>query len=254
MVLDFAIARHIMDPTEMLIRKLRVDTHLSEADAQALQSLPLQVKDVEADTNIIREGDRPGVCCLIIKGFACRSKVASTGRRQILSFHIAGDIPDLQSLFLKKMDHDLATISPATLGFIDHSAMNRLIGSHPSIARALWRETLIDASIFREWIVNVGVRPASARMAHLLAELRERMSAVGLADGGKFEFPLTQADLGEALGLSTVHVNRVLQAFRAEQVLDVQRDKVTLTDLEKVVETSGFDNSYLHIAKDCPAS
>jgi Crp-like helix-turn-helix domain len=148
------------------------------------------------------------------------------------------------------MDHDLATISPATLGFIEHSAMNRLIGSYPSIARALWRETLIDASIFREWLVNVVVRPASARMAHLLAELRERMSAVGLAKGGEFEFPITQAELSEALGLSTVHVNRVLQAFRAERVLDLQRNRVTLADMDKVVESSGFDNSYLHFARN----
>jgi Crp-like helix-turn-helix domain len=126
--------------------------------------------------------------------------------------------------------------------------MDRLIGSYPSIARALWRETLIDASIFRERI-NVGVRPASARMAHLMAELRERTSAVGLSNGGGFEFPITQAELSEALGLSTVHVNRVLQAFRAERVLDLQRN-ITLADIEKVVETSGFDNSYLHFARN----
>ena len=247
MVLDFAIVRHIMHPSEILIRRLRVDTRLSEGDAQALKSLPIQVKDVDADTNIVREGDRPGICCLIIKGFACRSKVASTGKRQILSFHIAGDIPDLQSLFLKKMDHDLATISPATLGFIEHSALDRLIDTNPSVTRALWRETLIDASIFREWIVNMGIRSAPARMAHLLAELRERMAAVGLANGAEFEFPITQTELAEALGLSTVHVNRVLQAFRAEHVLDLQRNKVRIADFEKVVETSGFDDSYLHI-------
>lgn len=241
-----------MHPTEILTRRLRVDANLSEDDAKALKSLPIQVKNVDADTNIVREGDRPSVCCVIIKGFACRSKVASTGRRQILSFHIAGDIPDLQSLFLKKMDHDLATISPATLGFVEHSALDRLIGTNPSIARALWRETLIDAAIFREWIVNVGVRPASARMAHLLAELRERMAAVGLANGQEFEFPITQTELGEALGLSAVHVNRVLQAFRAEHVLDLQRNKVRIANVEKVIETSGFDSSYLYIAGNDP--
>ena len=244
----------IMHPTEMLARRLRVDSHLAEDEADALRSLPLEVKTLPADTYLVLEGDRPNHSCLIIKGFACRSKVANNGKRQILSFHIPGDISDLQSLFLKTMDHDLATMSPATVGYIAHSALERLIGAHPAIARALWRETLIDAAIFREWIVNMGVRPAAARMAHLLAELRQRMAAVGLSNGEEFEFPVTQSELGEALGLSTVHVNRVLQAFRAGRVLDLQKNYVTIEDYEKVVEASGFDDSYLHLAWNPPSS
>lgn len=241
-----------MHATEMLIRRLRVDTHLSEDDAQALKSLPVHVREFPADTPIVLEGDRPSQCCLVMNGFACRSKVVMQGERQILSFHIPGDIPDLQSLFLKIMDHDLATISPATLGFIDHAALRALIDAHPAIARALWRETLIDAAIFREWIVNMGVRPAAARMAHLLAEVRSRMAAVGLVHDKEFEFPVTQAKLGEALGLSTVHVNRVLQAFRAEHVLDLKKNTVTITDYEKVVAAAGFDDSYLHRSRNDP--
>ncbi|WGD52447.1 Crp/Fnr family transcriptional regulator [Bradyrhizobium sp. CB1650] len=254
MVLDFAIARSTMHPTEMLIRRLRVDTHLSHDDAKAIHSLKVETRVVPADTYLVSEGDRPSRCCLIIKGFACRSKVANNGKRQILSFHIPGDIPDLQSLFLKTMDHDLATMSPATVGFIAHSALEHVVRTHPSIACALWRETLVDAAIFREWIVNMGVRPAAARMAHLLAELRQRMAAVGLTNGEEFEFPVTQSELGEALGLSTVHVNRVLQAFRAERVLDLQKNFVTIEDYEKVVQASGFDESYLYLTRNVPSS
>jgi len=243
-----------MHPTEMLTRRLRVDNHLTNDEATALRSLPLEIKTLPADTYLVLEGDRPNHSCLIIKGFASRSKVATNGKRQILSFHIPGDIPDLQSLFLKTMDHDLVTMSPATVGYIAHSALERLIGTHPAIARALWRETLIDAAIFREWIVNMGVRPAAARMAHLLAELRQRMAAVGLSNGEEFEFPVTQSELGEALGLSTVRVNRVLQAFRAGRVLDLQKNFVTIENYEKVVEASGFDDSYLHLARNPPSS
>jgi len=239
-----------MHPTEMLIRRLRVDTHLSDEDAEALSNLPMQIKEVDADTLIVSEGDRPTKCCLVIQGFACRSKVTDSGRRQILSFHIPGDIPDLQSLFLRTMDHDLTTISEATLGFIDHSAVNTLIDARPSVGRALWRETLIDSAIFREWIVNVGVRPAAARMAHLLAELRERMASVGLAEDGTFHFPITQSDLAEALGLSAVHINRVLQSFRARRVLDLQRQQIIIVDHDKVLTEGGFDSSYLHLTRN----
>jgi CRP-like cAMP-binding protein len=239
-----------MLPVDIMIRRLRADTSLTEEGIAEIRSLPIRVKEVRPDSIIVREGDRPTQCCLVVQGFACRFKVAENGKRQILSFHIPGDIPDLQSLFLGKMDHDLATISPCTLGFIDHHAIDAVISKHASIMRALWRETLIDASIFREWIVNIGVRPASSRLAHLLVELRERMAAVGLTKDDVFEFPVTQAELAEALGLTPVPVNRVLQEFRAARVLDVHKNTVTITDHAKVMATAGFNDTYLHIVRN----
>jgi CRP-like cAMP-binding protein len=167
-----------------------------------------------------------------------------------LSFYIPGDIPDLQSMFLKRMDHDLATISEAKLGFIKHSDIERLIGTYPVVARALWRETLIDASIFREWIVNMGARPAPARMAHVLAEVRERMAAIGLAEDNGFEFPVTQTKLAEALGLSPVHINRVIQEFRADHVLDIKKNRVTIKDLSRLLAIAEFNDSYLHLVRN----
>jgi CRP-like cAMP-binding protein len=226
---------------------LRADTSLSEDDLKAIKALPIDLKEVEADSPIVSEGDRPSHCCLMVTGFSIRSKVASTGRRQILSFHIPGDIPDLQSLFLGKMDHDLGTISPATLGFIKHTALDRLVTDSPTIARALWRETLIDAAIFREWIVNMGARPGPARMAHLMAELRERMASVGLTSDGEFPFPVTQAELADALGMSSVHVNRILQTYRAQRILDLQRNNIHIANYEKIVSAGGFDPAYLHL-------
>jgi CRP-like cAMP-binding protein len=235
-----------MRPTDILIRKLRSDTHIDDEDAAAIGELPVHVRDVPVHTSIVRTGDRPKACCLVMKGFACRSKISHTGKRQILSFHVPGDTPDLQSLFLKSMDHDLITISGATLGFIEHSDILILIDKRPTVAHALWRETLIDASIFREWIMNLGARDAGARMAHLFAELHFRLTTVGLVKDNEFEFPVTQSELAEALGISAVHANRILQKFRADGVLDIRRDRIAQVDVEKVTELSGFDPAYLH--------
>jgi CRP-like cAMP-binding protein len=162
-----------MKSTETLVRRLRADRRLSSEHLSALEAIPIVIKQVPENTIIVKEGDRPQQCCLLIEGFASRSKVTMSGIRQIVSFHISGDIPDLQSLFLNVMDHDLNTISPATLGFIQHSVLDALFEKHVAIARAFWRETLIEASIFREWILNLGARPAPQRMAHLFVELRQ---------------------------------------------------------------------------------
>jgi CRP-like cAMP-binding protein len=233
-------------PTEMMIRRLRVNSVISDEDAAALKALPSLVKELPPDTMFVREGDRPTQCCVIMRGFAFRSKTTEDGRRQILSFHPAGDMPDLHGLLLDRIDHDLVTLSRAQVAFIEHRHINQLIETHPIIARALWRETVVDASIFREWIVRLGTREAAARMAHLVAELRSRLLAVGLAADDEFEFPITQSELAEALGISAVHVNRVIQSFRANGILDIQRSKITLKDIEQLVKIGGFDDLYLH--------
>ncbi|WP_244423123.1 Crp/Fnr family transcriptional regulator [Bradyrhizobium sp. ORS 375] len=230
----------------LLIRRLRSGTELDDLDIAAIRALPVQLRSVAPETPIALENDHPKGCSLIVSGFAYRSKLTETGKRQILSFHIPGDIPDLQSLLLKTMDYDLVTISRATLGFITHADISHLIDSRSAVARALWRETMIDSAVFRAWILNLGVRSASARLAHLLAELRQRLAEVGLVDDNEYQFPLTQSALADALGLSTVHVNRVLQEFRSQRVLDIRKNLVTLFDVKKVVAAGGFDPAYLH--------
>jgi len=233
-------------PIEMMIRRLRVNSRLSDDDVAALRSLRVQVKEFPEEALVVREGERATHCCVILRGFAYRAKVAENGKRQILSFHPAGDMPDLQGLYLDRMDHDLVTLSRAHIGFIEHRAIHQLIQVRPSIVQALWRETLVDAAVFREWIVSLGTRTAAGRMAHLIAELRQRLTAIGLAAEDEFEFPITQSRLAEALGLSAVHVNRVLQSFRAAGVLDIQKNMVKLSDIEKLVEIGGFNDTYLH--------
>jgi CRP-like cAMP-binding protein len=155
----------------------------------------------------------------VVEGFACSYKHSHEGKRQIMFFYIPGDIPDLQSLHLEVMDHNIGTLTPTKAAFIPHAALHDLIQRHPGLAAAFWRDTLIDGAIFREWVINVGRRDAYARLAHLLCELVARLSAVGLVTDWSFLLPVTQAELGDATGLSTVHVNRVLQELRGNGLI-----------------------------------
>lgn len=236
----------VPDHTAHLIRKLRISTSLTPEDLAAIQRLPVMVKHLPGPTAIVREGDRPGQCCLVIEGFVCRSKTTDSGKRQILSIHNAGDIPDLQSLHLHVMDHDLVTLGSCTAGFIAHDALRGLTRERPLVAEALWRDTLIEAAVFREWIVNVGRRPAVKRLAHLLAEIGARLERAGLSNGRAFELPMTQIDLADALGLTPVHVNRVLQELRRDGLIELHKHAVSFPDLPRLKELAEFDDLYLH--------
>jgi CRP-like cAMP-binding protein len=229
-------------PLEMMIRKLRQHSELPNENIEALRSIIAPSRNLPEDSSIFREGDLSTRCCVILSGFAYRSKVSEDGKRQILSFHVAGDMPDLHGLPLKRMDYDLMTLSEAQLGFIDHEALEQILDGRPALARALWRESLIDAALFRQWIVNLGARSAPGRLAYLIAELRQRLGAMGLVVNEQFEFPITQSKLADALGVSAVHVNRVLQSFRTQGILDVRRRIVTLGDFEKILQLGGLDS------------
>jgi len=235
-----------MRATERLIRKLQISTALDADDLKAIEHLPIITKEIASHTAIVREGERTSQSGLLIEGFACRSKTTDAGKRQILSIHIPGDIPDLQSLHLHVMDHDVTTLSRATVGFIPHEALRALTRERPTVAEALWRETLIDAAVFREWIVNVGRRSAVVRLAHLLAEIGRRLQTMGLAPGDRFELPMTQLDIADALGLTPVHVNRVVQELRRAGLLELRKQSVFLPDLPRLKELGDFDDLYLH--------
>jgi CRP-like cAMP-binding protein len=174
-----------------MIRKLESIFALSEDERQALLGVPVQVTLLQADQDIVRIGDSPSKCTLLLQGFTCVYKLTSLGKRQIMALHVPGDLPDLQSLHLKVLDNSIATISPCTVGFIQHEDIRRVCEGYPRIAAALWRETLVDASIFREWLLNIGRREAYTRMAHLLCEFLIRLKAVGLAENGTFDLPIT---------------------------------------------------------------
>jgi CRP-like cAMP-binding protein len=235
-----------MNHTEILTRRLRKHNGLEAADIAAIAALPIHVKQLTPHAPIVLEGDRVAQCCLMIAGFAIRSKTTDGGKRQILSVHIPGDIPDLQGLYLQAMDHDLKALSDCTVGMIPHDALRALIRARPAVAEALWRETLIDAAIFREWIVNIGRRSASRRLAHFILEMRGRLQSAGLARDGQFELPMTQSDLADALGLTPVHINRVMKALRRDGVLEFRKFIVTLGDAEELMTLGDFDDRYLH--------
>ena len=235
-----------MSHVETMVRKLGNNTDLQPDDVAAIRALPVHIKELPANTKIAREGEETSQCCLMIEGYTVRSKTTHEGKRQILSIHIAGDVPDLQSLHLHVMDHDFSTLCACTVGFISHESLRALTRSRPLVAEALWRETLVDGAIFREWIVNVGRRQANQRLAHLIMEMRRRLAAIGRGGNGHYELPMTQTDLADALGLTPVHVNRVLQALRADGLIDIRKHVVSLGDAEKVVELGDFDDLYLH--------
>ena len=230
-----------------LVRKLESITDLTPEERQALLDLPMKVQAIGADQDIVREGDRPSRCCLLVQGFACRYKITALGKRQIMAFHIPGDIPDLQSLHLATLDHSLGTITPCEVGFIHHEDLRDLIRHCPRLGDLFWRDTLIDAAIFREWMVGLGRREAYGRIAHLLCEVMTKLKAVGLADGVTCELPITQAELGDALGLSTVHVNRVLQELRGNDLITLRGGVLTVQDWGGLTHAGEFDPAYLHL-------
>ena len=234
-------------PTSALITKLTVSNNLDSDDIRAIQHLRIRPKNLEAREIIVADGQRPSECCLIASGFAFRSKTTADGERQVLSVHIPGEIPDLQSLHLGIMDHDLIAVTPCTVGFISHDDLIEICRQRPNLANALWRETLVDGALFREWIVNVGRRQAVPRMAHLLLELHKRLNTIGLARDGEFALAITQSDLGDCLGLSTVHINRVLQYLRKEGIVQVSRSEFRILDGDRIEALAGFDPTYLHL-------
>jgi CRP-like cAMP-binding protein len=232
-----------------LVRKLQSIGELSEIETAAIGRLPLDVRTYAAGTDLVSDGDRPSHCCLILDGLACRYKVLEDGQRQIMAFHLPGDIPDLQSLHLKTLDHSLGAVTRVAAALITHESIHQLVRDHPGIGSLFWRETLIDASIFREWLVGVGRRSAYSRLAHLLCELFLKARAVGLTDGDSMELPVTQAELGDALGLSAVHVNRVLQELRGDGLVVSRGRTLEILDWPGLERAGGFDPTYLHIHK-----
>jgi CRP-like cAMP-binding protein len=243
--------QHMPDKVlNLLIRRLEAITSISEDEKKAILNLPVKLTDLRADADIFREGDRPSQCCLLVEGFLTRYKDLSNGKRQIMAFYVPGDIPDLLSLHIDVMDHSLATIAPSKAAFIPHDALRRLIDQHSRIANAFWRDTLIDAALFREWIVNVGSRDAYTRIGHLICEVFMKLKAVGLTDGNSFDFPITQGEIGDATGLSTVHVNRSIMALRADGLIILEKGRCTIPDLKRLKKAAMFDPTYLHLTRE----
>ncbi|MEG9502897.1 MAG: Crp/Fnr family transcriptional regulator [Methylorubrum extorquens] len=238
--------------TARLIRKLESIATLTDEQRQAIERLPVRTYDLRARQDIVRDGDKPSHCCLILEGWACRYKVLGDGRRQILSFHIPGDVPDLQSLHVHTMDHGLGTLTKAKVAFIPHENLLDLTLRHPSVGALLWRETLIDAAIFRQWMVGMGRRSAFEQVAHIFCELYLKLQAVGLAEHYRCPLPITQIDLADALGLTSVHINRVLKEMRGRSLVTLHGHTLVIEAWDELLRVTEFDPMYLQL--ECRAA
>jgi CRP-like cAMP-binding protein len=237
------------NPLSPLITKLESIATLSAEEREAVESLPVRVQVIRARQDIVRDGDTASRCCLLIEGWACRYKILGEGKRQIFSFHIAGDIPDLQSLHIPQMDHSLATMTQATVAFIPHEAMRDLTARFPNIAAVLWRDTLVDAAIFRAWMMGMGQRSAYDHLAHLFCELYLKQEAVGLAGEHRCPLPMSQIELADALGISNVHINRVLKEMRGKGLVTLQGNTLVIQAWDELIRAAEFDETYLHLRK-----
>ncbi|KWV48883.1 cyclic nucleotide-binding protein [Bradyrhizobium macuxiense] len=197
--------------------------------------------------DIVREGDKPKDVHLILSGWACRYKQLEDGRRQVVSFFLPGDICDINVFILREMDHSIGTITPVSIADLPHEFFDHVAARHPRIVAAFWWETLVDAAIQREWTMNLGQRTALERTAHLLCEIWLRLRVAGLTRGDSCDFPLTQADLADAAGLSKVHVNRTLQELRANGLIVLKGRTLSVPDLDRLMRAGLFNPNYLHM-------
>jgi len=233
---------------DKFVSKLNALNMLTAEEVAAIQALPLRLQSVRARTSIVTEGQIISECCVLVEGFACRHKLANDGGRQIVSFHIPGDILDVQHLLFNRADHNVQTITDATLAFVPMDAMRQLTDHRPEIALALWRDCLVEASVFREWVLNVGRRSAKTRIAHMLCEFAARAEAAGIGSPAHFSLPMTQEDIADATGLTAVHVNRMLRELREEGVIEREGRQIRIADWPRMKRIADFSPAYLHIA------
>src|ERR1700730_685908 len=233
-----------------LLRKLKNFTHLSDDECNAVNECCNDVREIAAREDVISQGDRTGGVKLLLEGFACRYKNLEDGRRQIVAYFVPGDLCDLRASILKRMDHSIGAIAPSTIATISPDDVLKLMHNYPTLTTALWWSTLVEEAIAREWIVNVGQRNALERMAHLFCELLYRYRAVGLNQGLSCTLPLTQLELAETLGLSSVHVNRTLQELRRQKLISLNGGTLTIQNLRALQDLSFFNADYLHLDYD----
>lgn len=230
-----------------LVTKLGHGVRLTDADRAKLRDAAARTRRVGPRQDLLREDEPPGDVRVVLEGFACRKKALPGGGRQVMAFLLPGDFCDLHAAVLGRTDHAVGTLTPCTVADIPPAAVEELTAEHPRLRRALWWATLVDEAILREWLVNVGRRPADQRLAHLLCELLARLGAVGLADADGCGLPLAAADLGDTLGLSPVRLNLSLQRLRADGLAALEAGRLRVLDAERLRAFGEFDPSYLHL-------
>lgn len=233
--------------TNPLLRKLEHGAHLSPADRALVEALTSEVTEVPGDYDLVREGQTPPLVHVVLAGFACRYKSLPDGGRQIMAWLVPGDFCDLHVAVLGEMDHSIATLTASRISTLPRNGLEEITTRHPGLTRAFWWATLVDEAVLREWLVNMGRRPGDQRVAHLLCEVLARLKAVGLAEDGEIDFPLTQIDLADTVGLSAVHVNRIIQQLREEELIVWRSGRLRVLDVPRLQDMAGFDAGYLHL-------
>lgn len=230
-----------------MVRKLETRAELDDNDRGALLALKFVERTYEPSSYLTREGTVATHCALILEGFAFRQKLGIDGARQIVSFHVPGDFVDLEGSMLRVADHNVQMLTRCRVAEIPVEDIIALIDSNPRVARALWVDTLIDASIYREWVMNVGRRPAKLRLAHLYCEFAKRLKLAGLGDESGYRMPMTQEQLADATGLTPVHVNRSLKALEADGLIRRDGRLVSIPDWPRLRQACDFSELYLHL-------
>lgn len=233
--------------SHLLISKLEQHGPLSEEEKEVLQRIVGRTSIFEPREEIVPEGSTPSHSSLILSGFAIRHNHLPDGRRQITAFHVPGDFADLHSFLLKKMDDGVAALTTCRVAAVAHRDLREITKNFPYLTRALWLTTLIDGAVHRAWMTSLGRMDARERLAHFLCELRDRLEPVGLMQDNKYELPITQAELSDAFGLSTVHVNRILQELRSNGLITSTGKTLAINDWEELQRVGQYTSDYLHM-------
>lgn len=234
---------------ERHLAKLRARDEISAEEEQAVRDAVSGPIEVPADKTIIRAGDLLSHSTFLLDGIGCRYKDLRNGERQITELHVAGDFLDLHSFTLKKLDHNVMTLTPCSIATIEHDKLRTITERFPHLARVYWFATNMDAAIHREWSVSLGRRSAIARLAHLFCEMHVRLGLVGLADDSGYEMRITQTDLAECLGLTAVHINRTLKDLREQGLVEFRSGRVEIGDRAALQRTAEFNPNYLYLEK-----
>ncbi|WP_420138862.1 Crp/Fnr family transcriptional regulator, partial [Sphingomonas sp.] len=227
--------------------KVTARSDLGPEEREALLSLPATPRRIDAHREIVHLGEHVEHACLVAEGYVARFAQMEDGRRQNVSLHIPGDMVDLYSLTLPAVPTPLAALTATTVFQVPHAVLRELAFRYPQIAAAFWRECVVDGNIIKQWLVSVGRRDARGRLAHLLCEMAVRSERIGRFASGRYPFPITQEQIADALGLTPVHVNRTLQAMRAEGLIQIANRDVAILDWDALVSAGEFDPTYLHL-------
>jgi CRP-like cAMP-binding protein len=239
----------LSEALSILVRKLEEHSRLNSDDRDTIVSLSHITRKLESNEDLIRQGDDPSVSALVTSGIVARYHLSGSGKRQFLSYHLTGDMPDSQALFIQEMDHSVCAIGPATVALIPHKDLLAAFKRRPTVAFAIWRETLVDAAIFREAITNNSARTARERMAHMFCELFYRAKASSLTEENTLIAPISLVQLGETLGMSIATVNRTLSDLRKSRTVDFQRGVLQIKNWERLAKMAQFNPGYLHLKK-----